>query len=153
MVGRVWVVRAPKFGGCGLAKNLAPYRIGKRPHKQNRAKIHQKIPKIVYFFSIFDVFLSYFFEGCCVFLSCRGRSLSQRMGLQGPKILRELAPSEVFVESSGTPENLPSHIVTLFFDGSQRHEVGLDLLRLPMQRGEPCEVRPAETPTVMGDCQ
>ena len=24
-----------------LAKNLAPYRIGKRPHKQNRAKIYQ----------------------------------------------------------------------------------------------------------------
>ena len=54
-----------------LAKNLAPYRIGKRPHKQNREKIHQKYRKS-YFFSIFDVF-----QGCYVFLSCRGPSLSQ----------------------------------------------------------------------------
>ena len=40
---------------AGLAKNLAPYRIGKRPHKQNRAKIHQKYRKS-YFFCIFDFF-------------------------------------------------------------------------------------------------
>ena len=64
------------FGTC-FGKNLAPYRIGKRPHNQNRAKIHQKYRKS-YFLSIFDVFLGYF-EGCCVFLSCRGSSLSQNM--------------------------------------------------------------------------
>ena len=58
-----------------FAKNLAPYRMGKRPHKQNRAQIHQKYRKS-YFLSTFDVFLGYF-EGCCVFLSCRGPSLSQ----------------------------------------------------------------------------
>ena len=58
-----------------IAKNLAPYRIGKRPHKQNRAKIPPKYRKS-YSFSIFDVFLGYF-EGCCLFLSCRGPSLSQ----------------------------------------------------------------------------
>ena len=62
-----------------LAKNLAPYRIGKHPHKQNRAKIHQKY-RTLYFLSIFDVFLGYF-EGCCVFLSCRGPSLSQTVPL------------------------------------------------------------------------
>ena len=43
-----------------LAKNLAPYRIGKRPHKQNREKIHQKYRKSFFFNSIFDVFLGYF---------------------------------------------------------------------------------------------
>ena len=61
--------------GSRLAKDLAPYRIGKRPDKQNRAKMHQKYRKS-YFLSSFDVFLGYF-EGCCVFLSCRGPSLSQ----------------------------------------------------------------------------
>ena len=60
-----------------IAKSLAPYRIGKRPHKQNRAKIHLKYRKS-YFLSIFNVFLGYF-EGCYVFLSCRGPSLSQDM--------------------------------------------------------------------------
>ena len=39
-----------------FAKNLAPYRIGKRPHKRNRAKIHQKYRK-----SYFFAFLVYFF--------------------------------------------------------------------------------------------
>ena len=38
-----------------IGKNLAPYRIGKRPHQQNRAKIHQKYRK-----SYFFVFLTYF---------------------------------------------------------------------------------------------
>ena len=47
-----------------MRKTWAPYRIGKRPHKQNRAKISPKIPNIVYFLSIFDVFLGHF-EGCC----------------------------------------------------------------------------------------
>ena len=45
--------------GTRFGKNLAPYRIGKRPHNQNRAKIHQKIPKIVffeYFWCIFGLF-------------------------------------------------------------------------------------------------
>ena len=67
--------QCPIFAWFCLGKNLAPYRIGKRPHKQNRGKIHQKYRKS-YFFSIFDVFLGYF-EGCYVFLSCRGPSLSQ----------------------------------------------------------------------------
>ena len=61
-----------------VATNLAPYRIGKRPHKQNREKIHQKY-RTSYFFSIFDVILGYF-QGCYVFLSCRGPSLSQFYG-------------------------------------------------------------------------
>ena len=42
------------FMGC-LAKSLARYRIGKRPHKQNRAKIPPKYRKC-----IFGVFLMYF---------------------------------------------------------------------------------------------
>ena len=71
-------VNSRKFPGhqpADLAKDLAPYRIGKRSHKQNRAKIHQKCRKS-YFLIIFDVFLPYF-EGCCVFLPCRWPSLSQ----------------------------------------------------------------------------
>ena len=54
------------FMGTCLAKSLPPYRIGKRPHQQNRAKIHQK------YTNIFDAYVAYF-EGCCVFLSCRGQ--------------------------------------------------------------------------------
>ena len=62
-----FAVFAPGPGGPGsafsffffflerLGKNLAPYRIGKRPHKQNRGKIHQK-----YRTSYFLVFLMYF---------------------------------------------------------------------------------------------
>ena len=42
------------------------------------AKIHQKYRKS-YFLCIFEVLLGYF-EGCYVFLSCRGPSLSQAMG-------------------------------------------------------------------------
>ena len=61
-----------------VAKNLALYRIGKWPHKQNKAKIHQKYQKS-YFVSIFCIFFAYF-EGCRVFLSCRGSSLSQELG-------------------------------------------------------------------------
>ena len=38
-----------------FAKNLAPYRIGKRPHKQNRAKIPPKYRKS-YFLSIFEMY-------------------------------------------------------------------------------------------------
>ena len=52
-VDKFWVVFQPSF-----AKNLAPYRIGKLPHKQNRAKIHQKNRKL-YFGGIFDAFLGY----------------------------------------------------------------------------------------------
>ena len=51
--------------GLRLAKNLAPYRIGKRPHKQNREKIPPKYRKS-YFLSIFDVFSGYF-EGLLCF--------------------------------------------------------------------------------------
>ena len=79
-----------------IAKNLAPYRIGKRPHKQNRAKIPPKYRKS-YFLSIFDVFLGYF-EGCCVFLSCRGPSLSQfkKALLQNPReVIRGRISSEM----------------------------------------------------------
>ena len=42
------------FFRVGLRKTWPPYRIGKRPHKQNRAKIHQKYRKS-YFLCIFDV--------------------------------------------------------------------------------------------------
>ena len=58
----IWCVIRCRFDAASeakLAKNLAPYRIGKHPDKQNRAKIHQKIPKIVffeYFWCIFGLF-------------------------------------------------------------------------------------------------
>ena len=58
------VVVSDAFRKSLIAKNLAPYRIGKSPHRQNRVKIHQKYRKS-YFFCIFDVFWPYF-EGCCV---------------------------------------------------------------------------------------
>ena len=59
----------------GFGKSLAPYRIRKRPHKQEMGKIHQKYRKSN-FLCIFGLFLPYF-EGWCVFLSCRGPSVSQ----------------------------------------------------------------------------
>ena len=76
----------PASGGVGIhkthpktqhtwRKTWPPYRIGKSPHGQNRDKIHQKYQNL-YFLSIFDVFWGYF-EGCCVFLSCREPGLSQ----------------------------------------------------------------------------
>ena len=63
------------FSGYFSCEKLGPLQNRKRPHKENRAKIPPKYRKS-YFLSIFDVFLGYF-EGCCVFLSCRGPSLSQ----------------------------------------------------------------------------
>ena len=63
-------------GHTPIAKNLALYRIGKRPLKQNRAKVHQKYRKS-YVFSILYFVFSAYLEGCCVFLPCRGSSLSQ----------------------------------------------------------------------------
>ena len=57
-----------------FAKNLALYRIGKQPLKQNRAKIHRKYRNPIFLF--FAYFLP-ILRGCCVFLSCRGSSLSQ----------------------------------------------------------------------------
>ena len=58
-----------------ICEELGPLQNRKTPHKQNRAKISPKYRKSC-FLSIFAVFLGYF-ESCCVFLSCRGPSLSQ----------------------------------------------------------------------------
>ena len=50
-----------------------------------------------YFLSIFDVFLGYF-EGCCVFLSCRGPSLSQGVSHNCRAICRKMGyRTDVFV--------------------------------------------------------
>ena len=59
----------------GLRKTWPPYRTEKSSQGQNRGKKNRKYRKW-YFLCIFDVFLGYF-EGRCVFLSCRGPSLSQ----------------------------------------------------------------------------
>ena len=70
------------FETFGLKKNLAPHRIGKRPHEQNREKIHRKYTENHIFLSIFDIVLGYF-EGCCVFLSSKGEVFPKLLGLDG----------------------------------------------------------------------
>ena len=64
----------PRVMADALRKTWPSMQNRKRPHKQNRAKIHREYQEN----PIFCVFLADF-EGCCVFLSCRGRSLSQQM--------------------------------------------------------------------------
>mmetsp|Transcript_816 Transcript_816/g.1791 ORF Transcript_816/g.1791 Transcript_816/m.1791 type:complete len:448 (+) Transcript_816:119-1462(+) len=48
-------------------------------------------------------------------------------------------PSQIFVESRG-PGQDPLLFAHILVDGSQRHDVCLELLRLPLKEGEPCEV-------------
>ena len=72
-------------------EKLGPLQNRKRPHKQIGQK-YTKIPKIV-FFSMFICFWA-IFEGCCVFLSCRGPSTSQifRSCVGGTPCLRGEGP-------------------------------------------------------------
>mmetsp|Transcript_56584 Transcript_56584/g.104736 ORF Transcript_56584/g.104736 Transcript_56584/m.104736 type:complete len:452 (-) Transcript_56584:95-1450(-) len=48
-------------------------------------------------------------------------------------------PAQIFVESHG-PGREPSLFATMLLDGSQRHDICLELLRTPLRAGEPCEV-------------